>query len=727
MKALNDITRTCSLANLNIIADLWGMHLLASRDPEAVMDLEHHMREPIAARTLWERLSADERAVLLAIVRPGARNWCALDVLAERAGLSEERMQAALEKLCARFVVQECGARIQGDEIVGQRPTFYYNYAIPRPTQEAVVEKSIAYVPTEIAMTLYATGRELTGSAPDRTTQSLNDLLAPFRQGDLDQIGRRYHMSPHTYSSRNEVRTIVADNVSQAEAVQYALQQIGPPLDDVYAWLSARGGRATLAELRQRMNWDVPTSVQALRTFEEYAIAFDAFSDGERVVFIPAQTFDNLRRAHARPRAEVGLRERHAPRAIFPADSIALWDLAAFTSLLCQQEVELTRNNTLPKRTAQRIIPLLTNRDALVADDDGGFGYIAQLQFEAIDLGIAQIAVEDERTLLTIGPRFDAWSRQDYRAQTHRLARRWPQSRNWRDRVGAGYRGWMASFINVPSAREALLQALAQCDPGVWYDVPSLVRTIQGDDPFVLRPSQRFNNHGGFKMVEDVRAHWEDTDGPLLCGLLSSTLFDLGIVSLGYDADAVPPSRMKRLPDAFMLTELGAEVLKDKLGLAHVAADRALIVQPNFEVLVLEPHMPSIYALIHFAQPVQFGRASIFKLARETLLRAIGTGQTVQEIEDFLKDHSQRELPQNVVYTLDDWARHYKPVTLGQMVLIEVESEDIADELIGSSQLRKLGLRRIGPCALATPEGAALRTVRGVLERAGYAIKRQGR
>ncbi len=720
MKSLGAIVRGRSLTELGIIAELWGAPAPASDDTNEAMAIERTMRDPIAARTAWENLGPDERKVLLAIVGPAARNWCAVDALPERAMLDVDRVDAALAQLRSLYIVEIEQAKLQGAELLGQRQAFY-GYVTTRTQQEPVVEKPIAYVPTEIVTTLYATGRELAGAPPDRTTLTLSDLLMPYRQGDLDLIGRRFHMVQYTYCSRNEVRVLIAENVAQAEAVRFALTQIGPPLDEVYEWIIARGGRATLADLRKRMRWDVPTSLQAVRTFEEYAIAFDAFSDGERVLFIPARTFDNLRRANARPRAEVGLRERAAPRAIFPADSYALWDVAAFVAVLTQQEIELTRANILPKRVAQRVFPLLTNRDALLVDG-GGYEYVSQLQFEAIDLGIAQIISAENRGVLAPGPKLDAWSRQDVRMQTHRLVRRWPQNRNWQDRAGRGFRGWMSIYINIAVARDALLSALKQCDPGVWYDVKSLLHTIQGDDPFILRPSQRFNGQGGFKMTDEARAHWDDTDGELLCGMLSSSLYDLGVVSLGYDTDAAPSSRLARNPDAFMLTELGAEVLKNDLGLAHVAADRALIVQPSFEVLLLEPHMPALYALLRFTQPEQFGRASRFKLTREALMRAISAGQSLDDITDFLKRHSQKDLPQNVLYTLTDWARHYKATVLSQVVLIEVDSEATADELCGSSRLRDLGLRRIGPRAIVTPDGAALRMVRRAIERAGYAV-----
>ncbi len=719
MKSLGVLLQQRTLAELQAIATLWGTTPPASDDPNDVLRMERQMRDAPAARTVWQALNAEERAVLHAIVGPAARNWCVIEHLPQRAGLSPQVTESAYARLAQAFIVYEDLAKMQGEELVGQRVAFY-GYTHSRSSQTPVEERLIAYVPTEIATTLYATGRELGTIMPDRTTLTLDDLLQPHRQGDLDQIGRRFGLTVQTYCSRNEVRAVIADNVSQADAVRYALTQLPPSLSDLYEWLIAKGGRATTDEVQRRMRWDKPALLNALRTFEDYAIAFDAFSEGERVVFIPARTFDNLRRAHARPQPQAQTVERPAPRTVRPADSIILWDIAAFVAGVAQQDIELTRTHALPKRTAHRLFPLLTN-EWVRQNDDTAYRYLAQLQSEAQDLGVIQVASTEERPRLDLGMKLDVWASQDVRMQTHRIVRRWPHNRAWHDQVGTHYAGWQASSLSITSAREALLNLLRQCEPGTWYNVPMLLRKILEEDPFVLRPHQRSNGHGGFKMADDIRAHWDDTDAEVLIGMLKSTLYELGIVSLGYDTDTLPATRAERNPDAICLTELGVEVLKGDLGLAQTPTEHPLVMQPNFEILLLEPHMPALYWLVRFTQPEQIGRASRFKVTREALLRSMTGGTTVDDILAFLARHSQKELPQNVIYTLHDWSQHYKETRLSRVVLIEVDDEELATELCESAKLRDLGLRRVGPCALATPEGAAVRAVRRAIERAGYA------
>ena len=721
MKSLGALLQQRSLPELAAMATRWGAHPVASDDPNDVQRLERQMRDTLAARTVWQSLDAAERAVLLAIVGPAARNWCVVEQLPTRADLPAEATMAAYGRLLAACIVYEDLAKMQGDELVGQRVAFY-GYSHTRPANTPTVERPIAYVPTEIATTLYTTGRELNPTQPDRTTLSVDELLMPYRQGDLDQIGRRFGLTVQTYCSRNEVRAVIADNVTQADAVHFALTQLLPSLSELYEWLIARGGRATTDEVQRKMRWDVPALLAALRTFEDYAIAFDAFSEGQRVVFIPARTFDNLRRAHARPVVEATTPEATTPRSIRHADHIILWDIAAFVAGVVQNDIELTRANALPKRTAQRLTPLITNEWVRQADELA-YPYLSQLQSEALDLGVIQLTTEEDHARLDLGMKLDVWTGQDIRMQTHRILRRWVHNRHWRDQVGSNYGGWMASAINVLAAREALLNLLRGCEPGTWYAIHPLLHKLLEDDPFVLRPNQRYNGHGGFKVADDIRAHWDDTDAEVLVGMLKSTLYELGIISLGYLSETLPPTRAICDPDMIALTELGAEVLKGDLGLAPQPTEHPLVVQPNFEILLMEPHMPALYWLVRFTQPEQLGRASRFKVTREALLRSMNDGTTLDEIIAFLARHSQKDLTQNVLYTLNDWSRQYKETRLSRVVLIEVDDEQLATEICESIKLRELGLRRVGPCALATPEGAALRAVRRIIERAGYSTQ----
>jgi hypothetical protein len=731
MKSLSAILADEPLECLRALAALWGAEAPAQDSAEARLRLERAMRDTIASRFVWEHLDEDERRVLFAIVGPSARNWAALDALPERARLPAETALAAIARLVARKLMFTEDARVQGGELIGQRATFY-GYIVPRNPQAQIEEKRIAYVPTELATGLYAAGRELFVGHADRSQMTLDELLMPYRQGDLDQIGRRFGLTLQAYYSRTEVRAAMAENLQQAEAVRYALARVEPRLRQTYEWLRERDGRAPVAALRAWLRLEEPALNALLHTLEEYALAFDTFSEAERILFIPKETLANLRRAEVRPQAAVGLRERDEPRAVLPADTPFLWDLAVLVAAAHHQDFELTRSGSLPKRAAQRLLPLLASERARRGEDEG-LAYIELLKQEAQDLGliVAPAAAGQLRTRLRSGPKLESWARHDQVMQARRLLRRWPTDRWWTDLPGANYREWMAFYLEVPTAREVVQKLLRTCRPGVWYTLHSFRVTLRGDDPYVMRPSQRYAGEAGFKLADDLRARWDTTDGELVAGMIRSTLYELGLVALGYDRDAVPTTGENVNPDAFLLTELGAEVLTSELSASHQPSPRALVVQPNFQVLLMEPFMPALYWLVRHATLDQVGRVSRFTLTREALQRGLEGGTSIEEIVAFLTRHTQKALPQNVIYTLQDWARQYREqereaaaATAAARIKLTLEapSEALAREIVTAPQLKAFRLRNIG-ARVAIPPEASLRDLLSVLERCGYAQK----
>lgn len=725
MKSLSAILAAEPLDVLQSLANWWGAEAPTTDSASARQLLERAMRDAVASRFVWERLDADERRVLFAVAGPSARNWCALDLLADRAKLPVARTTTTLRWLRERRLLFTETAKIQGGDLIGQRVTFY-GYALPRNTQAQIEEKPIAYVPTELVTGLHATGRELFVGHADRSDKSMDELLMPYRQGDLDQIGRRFGLSVQAYYSRNEVRAAIAQNLTQAEAVRYALARVEPGLRELYEWLRQEGGRVSLARVRERLRVSEAELCAVVHGLEEYALAFDTFSAGERVLFIPRETLANLRQADDRPPAAVGLREQRVPRAVRPPNPAILWDLAVLVSAAYQQEIEMTRAGSLPKRAAQRLIPLLVGERAHGSGSErAALEYVELLKQEAVDLGLvqAQASTAKTRHRLTPGPNLDSWARHDLVMQARRLVRRWPADRWWIDLPGAHYREWLTFYLELPLARETVQGLLRQCQPGTWYTLRSFLATIEQDDPYVLRPSQRYAGEAGFKLAEDLREHWEHTDGEVLAGMISSTLYELGLIALGYDREAVPAPGEQENPQSFQLTAFGHEVLTSESSASEQPSSRALVVQPNFEVLLMEPHVPALYWLLRFSTLVQVGRVSRFTLTSEALRRGLQYGGTVEEVLDFLGHHSQKALPQNVIYTLRDWARPDEEQTLRAMTLFAVSDEALAGELVTAPKLQAFRLRRVGPREIAVPPEASLRELRRALDRLGYGHK----
>lgn len=725
MNSLSAILRGLPYAALRELAPWWGAEPPERDDVDTRQRLERSMRDSIASRFVWERLNDEERRVLFCIVGPSARNWQLVEQTPERSHLEPGIALAAVERLAAWNLIHIELARVQGNDLVGQRATFY-GYATPRNPQAPIEEKRIAYVPTELATGLYTTGREIFIANADRSEKTLDELLMPYRQGDLDQIGRRFGLTMQSYYSRNEVRAAMAENLTQAEAVRYALARVEPRMREVYEWLRSRNGKATALEARKRFKLDDLAFSQLLHSLEEYALIFDTFSDGQRTLFIPYETLLNLRRAEERPSVALGLEEIPSPQSIRPSDPTFLWDLAALTAAASQQEIELTRAGSLPKRAAQRLLPSLAS-DRTHRREADALEYVEMLKQEAVELGIisAPPSTSRRRETLTTGDKINSWSLHDLVMQSRRLFKRWPGDRWWIDLPGADYEEWHNFYLELPLARKAVAEQLMKCQPGVWYSLRSFRATIQGADPYVLRPSQRCAGEAGFKLAEELRAHWDKTDGQIITGMFRYTLFELGFVALGYEQDAPPTAREKVNPDSFMLTQLGYEALHGELGASEQPSPRSLIIQPNFQAFLMEPHMPALFWLVRFASMEQIGRVSRFTLTREALQNGLSRHKstTIDEVIAFLERHSQKVLPQNVVYTLRDWERQLREsqASTTSPLVLKFKDESVVDRILRSNRLKVFRLRRIDSRSVVAPPEISLGDLRGALERLGVA------
>ncbi|HEX9036796.1 MAG TPA: helicase-associated domain-containing protein [Ktedonobacterales bacterium] len=721
MKSLYAILGDSSIAALRAMAPWWGTEPPNRDDAESRQKFERSIRDTVASRFVWERLEDDERRVLYAIVGPSARNWQITDSVPERAGLPAEVALPIVRKLIDNSLAFTEIARTQNGELLGQRATFY-GYSSPRNLQSPVEERAIVYVPTELATGLYTTGRELFLVTADRSEKTLDELLMPYRQGDLDQIGRRFGLMMQSFYSRNEVRAAMAENLTQAEAVRYALTRVEPLMRDVYEWLRAAGGIATTLDLRKRFALDDIALSHLLHALEEYALIFDTFSAGRRVVFIPRETLTNLRKAETRPQIAAGLKEIETPRAIRPSDPTFLWDLVALTASAAQQDIELTRSGALPKRAAQRLLSSLVSDRAHGAESEA-LSYVDMLKQEATELGIvsAPPSRAQQRARLTLASRMESWGKHDLVMQARRLFKRWPTDRWWQDVPGAGYKEWLSFYVELPLAREAVGRLLRECQPGVWYSLESFRTTLKINDPYVLRPSQRCAGEAGFKLAEELAAHWDETDGRIITGMFRSTLYELGFVSLGYDRDAPPTSSEDVNPDAFALTELGYEALTSELSASVQTSPRSLVVQPNYQVILLEPHMPTLYWLARHANLEQVGRASRFTFTKESLLRGLELGSTIEDVVRFLETHSNKSLPQNVIFMLRDWAKQQTaPAPPVPTLVLEFHDERVTDLVITSPKLKAFNLRRVGPKKVIAPSEISPVTLWQALHRHGF-------
>ena len=438
----------------------------------------------------------------------------------------------------------------------------------------------------------------------------------------------------------------------------------------------------------------------------------------------------------SKPTPLVPLQE--APPIVHEAQSLVLYDLAIVVGAAYQMIIEPTQSGNVPKRLANKIFPLLhSSRPEYYNDSDL---YLDMLFHSALQLGLLKLVITPgaQKQRYVPGASLEKWSLMSEEEQTRLLLSFWSdyQNQSWIDVAGVDYQpDNYYYYMNRLAARRALLDYISQvCQPGAWYDVQAFLQAIKDYNPLLLRTSSPYSPYGNSAQVRKAMlANWDSNDGEIIAGMLDSTLHEFGLVTTGWLAKTISindPAEDSN-PEAFQLSELAGRAFaaKDK-GASEPGKtserSRNLIVQPNFELLLLQPDYATLYQLLPFAKVEQIEMVSRLVLTQESVRRGVEAGWSVERALQTLQEHSQKDLPQNVLYTLQDWGRLYKNATVSQILFLEVGSETVADELCASSKLRALELRRLGPCAIAVGGQVSMQVLRSTLEKEGVIMHVQG-
>ncbi|MFK7740949.1 MAG: helicase-associated domain-containing protein [Planctomycetota bacterium] len=199
--------------------------------------------------------------------------------------------------------------------------------------------------------------------------------------------------------------------------------------------------------------------------------------------------------------------------------------------------------------------------------------------------------------------------------------------------------------------RRVLLRLLRRAEPLVWQDVavlPFLSRnaylsqldTAAAEEFFAARFSG-----GAYVPSESLQQMaWN------LLVWIKTRLFPLGIVDIGMHEGRVSALRLSRL---------GAELLDAEPATKVGGTRSTVIVQPDFEILVFPGD--DVHDVLHlfdrFAKRTKSDHVHQFQLMRETVAAGMEDGLTGSQIVQELSDRARVPLPQNVLYSLDEWTQ----------------------------------------------------------------------
>ena len=190
----------------------------------------------------------------------------------------------------------------------------------------------------------------------------------------------------------------------------------------------------------------------------------------------------------------------------------------------------------------------------------------------------------------------------------------------------------------------------------------------------------------------------EEAGRALIEAFVCRRLIPMGCVRAAIDAEGeVCIARQRRL-DAYF----GREVAPADL--APAAADGArVVVQPDFSVIVIGLNPTAAAELAPFCERAtgSGGRgATILKITRESVVKAVANGLKPAEITDRLRRHASNEVPANVLREVQDWSSWVRHVTPATLTVLRCPDRDTADrvavglEAPGRAAQRDPGRRR---------------------------------
>jgi Helicase conserved C-terminal domain len=155
---------------------------------------------------------------------------------------------------------------------------------------------------------------------------------------------------------------------------------------------------------------------------------------------------------------------------------------------------------------------------------------------------------------------------------------------------------------------------------------------------------------------------WQSRERRWIGRALATWFTWLGVVEVGLVDDA---------PAAVRLTDLGRTILQpwqpSPTDTQPRSGQPAWVVQPNFEILVYLDHIAAdlLPTLDGHAERIQVeAHIARYRLTHEAVYAGLEQGGTLDALLETLRQGAGKELPQNVLATLQEWAQQRERVTV---------------------------------------------------------------
>ena len=668
---------------LRTIAAVWGT-VTRDQSPsqnDLAIAVYHTMVDPSAVRGVWENIGPEDHTFLTWLL--GQRNMLA--VVDDLPGLIDrppEEVGALLERVRRAGLVDVDEVMVRGSRVVSSGDNLY---AWASRNQPEAVQRRVVSMATEIAKILRDLMEESKRPAPfDEPFPALLDRL---EQAEVQRIASSWKLPDAGRYYKSELIGVMSEFLATGQGKTVLLGSLSPAAQTLFTFIESEGGRAGAGQIKRHFEWGEREFRAASLGLIQRALVWDVLEGEHRYLFIPS---DVLKAGSGGPtriapylQPKLDAPEPHTVQSRLPYEMS--WDLLTLLANAAQQELQLTLQDTrITKRLAKKV------NDSFLQGEDlrAGTDYIDAVVHLAQSHGLLA-PTRGEQPTLALTPRVEQWAKQSFEAQRRSIFGLWQEDRKWTEPATYGTIYWWNS--DMTGARKRLVEHLLGVPVGKWISLEGFLRTIHLTEPFIIWSQDELVRRYGLRALQGFRGHWFEIEGRIVADMLRTMLFWLGAVDIGRD-------KQKRFV-SFRVTESGAALLDPTISRTgnQQAAARALLVQPNYEVLVLHPESHVIWSLLRFAELVRHDRVSVYNITKESVLHAVEAGLSSDYLLEFLHDNAGKQLPQNVAQSISDWARLIRYANIHRATLIEVDDPAIMDEMAASRKTKKYIRRRLSP------------------------------
>ena len=169
-----------------------------------------------------------------------------------------------------------------------------------------------------------------------------------------------------------------------------------------------------------------------------------------------------------------------------------------------------------------------------------------------------------------------------------------------------------------------------------------------------------------------------------------------------------------------VITPAGRHVLGGQDWLDEEAWSTGFVVQPTFEIIApRDLDLRIREKLERFADLEKVDLTLTYRVTRDTIYRAANTDMSGADVNGFLADHSEKDVPQNVAYSIQSWGDAYGQVYFMETFLLRTASAEIASHIKAHGELAPYIKGEVAPDALIV-ERKTYRELMDLLQKQGY-------